>query len=88
MTVELSTVADLAAGFDKVQMLRDILDSVNVLKAHCAGDDKILKALQNKSPVSFESVLSDLEAYSIQLSDHIDYMSLLLQRIANIIDLV
>ena len=88
MTIDLDTVADLDQGFDNVQTLRDILDSLLRFQAHCAGDLRIVKALQEQTPSCCAFSTSGLASYSSQLSDYIECAMVLIRRINNLVDLV
>ena len=88
MSFDLDTVSDLDQGFDNVQALRNILESLLGFRAHCAGDLRIVKALQEQAPLHCALKSPGLASYSSQLSDHIECAVVLTQRIHSLVDLV
>lgn len=88
MTTDLETVAGLAQGFDKVQTLRDILDTMYSIKAHCAGDLRVALALEQSVAFYGSSFSSSLDQYLLQLNDQVDCTAVLTNSITNLIDFV
>ena len=88
MTIELKNVAGFELGFDQVQALRDLLDSVLSLGSHCSGALRVVKVLQESGIDGVSGLLSSLDTYSTQLLDCVESVHVLRSRIKNLIDLV
>ena len=88
MTLELENVSGLELGFNQVQALRDLLDSVLSLGSHCNGALRVVKVLQEIDVNDISGLCSSLDAYSTQLLDCVESVSVLRSRISNLIDLV
>lgn len=88
MTLELENVAGFESGFNQVQALRDLLDSVLSLGSYCNGALRVVRVLQESDINGFSSLQSPLDAYSTQLLDCVESVSVLRSRISNLIDLV
>ena len=73
-------------SFTEVQQLRDLHDDVIALSAHCNGDLNVLKALTTQQTGIANSQL--LEPYSALLLGYIESLTVLQNRIRNLIDLV
>lgn len=88
MTLELENVAGFELGFNQVQALRDLLDSVLSLGSYCNGALRVVRVLQESDINGFSSLQSPLDAYSTQLLDCVESVHVLRSRISNLIDLV
>jgi hypothetical protein len=69
-----------------VQELRDLHDDVIALSAHCNGDLKIIDTLKTRQPGTGDGHI--LEPYSALLHGYIESLTVLQNRIRNVIDLV
>ena len=88
MTLELENVADFELGFNQVQALRDLLDSVLSLGSYCNGALRVVRVLQQSDTNGVSGLQSSLDAYTTQLLDCVESVSVLRSRIRNLIDLV
>lgn len=88
MTLELENVDNFELGFNQVQALRDLLDSVLSLGSYCKGALRVLRVLQGNETTGFSGLHSSLDVYSAQLLDCVESVSVLRSRISNLIDLV
>lgn len=87
MTLELENVAGFELGFDQVQALRDLLDSVLSLGSYCNGALRVVRVLQESDISGLSSLRSSLEVYSTQLLDCVESVFVLRSRMSNLIDL-
>ena len=88
MTLELENVTGLELGFNQVQALRDLLDNVLSLGSYCNGALRVVRVLQESDVNGLSRLHASLDAYSTQLLDCIESVSVLKGRISNLIDLV
>ena len=88
MTLELENVADFELGFNQVQALRDLLDSVLSFGSYCNGALRVVRVLQQRDTNDVSGLQSSLDAYLTQLLDCVESVSVLRSRIGNLIDLV
>ena len=88
MTLELENVADFELGFNQVQALRDLLDSVLSLGSYCNGALRVVRVLQQSDTDGASGLHSSLDTYLTQLLDCVESVSVLRSRISNPIDLM
>ena len=87
MTVDIKTSAMISLNFDKVQVLRDLKDTVLSLSGYCKAGSEIVEALQEVAGADFQGTWA-LRPFNMRLRGYGENLRVLTKRINNAIELV